>query len=389
MDGRREDVVRRLAHVDVVVGVAPSPARLAITSLMFMFEEVPEPVWKTSIGNWSSCSPAAMVSPSARALCPDRRRVVSQLSVDALGRGRLEGVPAQRITGHGDRLSGDRGSYLSKISPELRLDCRHPSSSAPHCNFQAITSGRGRRGRAAATVSAMPDAVGNRASHYAGSTCLVTGGLGFIGSNLALALAEAGASVTVVDSLEPRHGGDRDNVAGAEIEVVDRRHRERDAVAAPARGCRLRLQPRGPGLPPRLDDRPAARPRHQRSQPARLPRARAARSTRGQHRLCLDAPGLRAPADGPGRREPSARSRRRQRRLEARGGPPPPPLSPRPRDSRERAAAFERLRPAPAARRRSPGLPARIRAPARSRASRSRSSATARSAATASTSTTP
>ena len=31
-----------------------SPARLAMTSLAFMFEEVPEPVWKTSIGNWSS-----------------------------------------------------------------------------------------------------------------------------------------------------------------------------------------------------------------------------------------------------------------------------------------------------------------------------------------------
>ena len=27
------------------------PARLAITSLAFMFEEVPEPVWKTSTGN--------------------------------------------------------------------------------------------------------------------------------------------------------------------------------------------------------------------------------------------------------------------------------------------------------------------------------------------------
>ena len=79
----------------------------------------------------------------------------------------------------------------------------------------------------------MPDAVGNRASHYAGSTCLVTGGLGFIGSNLALALAEAGASVTVVDSLEPRHGGDRANVAGEPIDVIVADIAERDAVAAP------------------------------------------------------------------------------------------------------------------------------------------------------------
>ena len=33
------------------LGCAPSPARLAITSFAFMFEEVPEPVWKTSTGN--------------------------------------------------------------------------------------------------------------------------------------------------------------------------------------------------------------------------------------------------------------------------------------------------------------------------------------------------
>ena len=36
----------------------PSPASVAITSFAFMFDEVPEPVWKTSIGNWSSSSPA-------------------------------------------------------------------------------------------------------------------------------------------------------------------------------------------------------------------------------------------------------------------------------------------------------------------------------------------
>jgi hypothetical protein len=30
-----------------------------------MFEDVPEPVWKTSIGNWSSNSPAPTRSPAA------------------------------------------------------------------------------------------------------------------------------------------------------------------------------------------------------------------------------------------------------------------------------------------------------------------------------------
>ena len=35
---------------------APSAleARVASTSFMFMFDDVPEPVWKTSIGKWSS-----------------------------------------------------------------------------------------------------------------------------------------------------------------------------------------------------------------------------------------------------------------------------------------------------------------------------------------------
>ena len=49
------------------LGCTPSPARFAITSLAFVFVEVPEPVWNTSIGNCSSCSPAATSSP-ARAI---------------------------------------------------------------------------------------------------------------------------------------------------------------------------------------------------------------------------------------------------------------------------------------------------------------------------------
>jgi hypothetical protein len=42
-----------------------SLARLAMTSLAFMFELVPDPVWNTSIGNWSSCSPAATSAAAA------------------------------------------------------------------------------------------------------------------------------------------------------------------------------------------------------------------------------------------------------------------------------------------------------------------------------------
>ncbi len=46
-------------------GWTSSPASVAMTSFAFMFEHVPEPVWKTSIGNWSSSSPAAIRSPAA------------------------------------------------------------------------------------------------------------------------------------------------------------------------------------------------------------------------------------------------------------------------------------------------------------------------------------
>ncbi|HRF47666.1 MAG TPA: NAD-dependent epimerase/dehydratase family protein [Anaerolineales bacterium] len=49
---------------------------------------------------------------------------------------------------------------------------------------------------------------------FAGRTVLITGGLGFIGSNLARRLADLGAAVTVVDSLIPEYGGNPFNLSG-------------------------------------------------------------------------------------------------------------------------------------------------------------------------------
>lgn len=48
---------------------------------------------------------------------------------------------------------------------------------------------------------------------FGGKNVLITGGLGFIGSNLAARLVEQGAHVSVVDSLIPEYGGNLHNVA--------------------------------------------------------------------------------------------------------------------------------------------------------------------------------
>ena len=66
---------------------------------------------------------------------------------------------------------------------------------------------------------------------FGGKKVLITGGLGFIGSNLARALLHLGAQVTIVDNLFPQHGGNRRNLAGVEkklaVIIADVRHRRR------------------------------------------------------------------------------------------------------------------------------------------------------------------
>jgi UDP-glucose 4-epimerase len=59
----------------------------------------------------------------------------------------------------------------------------------------------------------------NAGSFYAGRRVMITGGLGFIGSNLAHALAGLGADVLLVDSLIPDYGGNLHNIAGIEDRV--------------------------------------------------------------------------------------------------------------------------------------------------------------------------
>jgi UDP-glucose 4-epimerase len=50
------------------------------------------------------------------------------------------------------------------------------------------------------------------AGSFAGARVLITGGLGFIGSNLALALVQSGADVTIADCMLAGHGGNPFNI---------------------------------------------------------------------------------------------------------------------------------------------------------------------------------
>ena len=58
---------------------------------------------------------------------------------------------------------------------------------------------------------------------YRGEKVLVTGGLGFIGSNVAIRLVESGATVTIVDSMHPTCGANYFNVEPIkkDVEVIE------------------------------------------------------------------------------------------------------------------------------------------------------------------------
>ena len=56
-------------------------------------------------------------------------------------------------------------------------------------------------------------------SRFLGKSVMVTGGLGFIGSNLAHRLVALGAEVLLVDSLIPHYGGNPFNIVGIESRV--------------------------------------------------------------------------------------------------------------------------------------------------------------------------
>jgi UDP-glucose 4-epimerase len=57
------------------------------------------------------------------------------------------------------------------------------------------------------------------ANMFTNRNILITGGLGFIGSNLARRLVGLGAKITLVDSLIPEYGGNLFNITGLEDKV--------------------------------------------------------------------------------------------------------------------------------------------------------------------------
>ncbi len=73
---------------------------------------------------------------------------------------------------------------------------------------------------------------------FHGKRVLITGGLGFIGSNLARALVGLGAKVTILDSLIPEYGGNRRNVHGLErkLDIIHADVRDRHSLPAYLRG---------------------------------------------------------------------------------------------------------------------------------------------------------
>lgn len=64
-----------------------------------------------------------------------------------------------------------------------------------------------------------------------GKNVLVTGGLGFIGSNLVIALVQEGASVTIVDNLAPHQGGNIFNIEPVKEQVIVNYSDIRDVLA--------------------------------------------------------------------------------------------------------------------------------------------------------------
>lgn len=91
--------------------------------------------------------------------------------------------------------------------------------------------------------------------HFRGSRVLITGGAGFIGSHLAEALSQLGASVVVLDDLS---GGSRENVRSfSAVTFVEGSILQRDVVRSCTEGCQYVFHQAALGSVPRSVEQPA------------------------------------------------------------------------------------------------------------------------------------
>ena len=179
---------------------------------------------------------------------------------------------------------------------------------------------------------------------------MITGGLGFIGSNLARRLVELGADVLLVDSLIPDYGGNLFNVDGIDRSAAHQRRRHPAAVddELSRPGPRRHLQPRRAGQPHRQHAGSVYGSRDQLPQPADGARGVPQPQPEGEGRVRRHPPGLRPSRFAAGHRAPSGAADRRQRHQQGRGRVLPPRLQQCLRRTRLFAAADQRLWPAAA-----------------------------------------
>jgi nucleoside-diphosphate-sugar epimerase len=91
-------------------------------------------------------------------------------------------------------------------------------------------------------------------SHFQGARCLITGGAGFIGSHIAEALTQLGASVVVLDDLS---GGSTENLAHLPtVEFVKGSILDGDVVTRCVRGCKFVFHEAALGSVPRSVEQP-------------------------------------------------------------------------------------------------------------------------------------
>ena len=132
-------------------GCAASPASVAMTSLAFMFDDVPEPVWKTSIGNCASWAPCAISSAAAAIRCATS---ASSSPSSALARAAAPLTrPSQRMTATGTG-SPDTG----KLATAFVVSPPHSWGEVSSCTLIAVLS-RGEARSSGSTTLALDQRV--------------------------------------------------------------------------------------------------------------------------------------------------------------------------------------------------------------------------------------